>query len=105
MADNILSKVELAVKDTAFLEKLMAAATAEEAQAVFASADIDLTLEEVKAIGAGLKAQTSDGELSADELDAVAGGIALATVAAVVKIIAGTITIVNFVGKRAGWWK
>ena len=43
-------------------------------------------------------------ELNEETLEDVDGGVALATVVSVVKIAAGTVTIVNFVGKRAGWW-
>ena len=92
------------MKDQAFVEQLMAAETAEAAQALFASKDIEFTLEEVKQIGAGLCAVAAGDELSADDLDAVAGGSVLATVATVVSIIAGCVKIIDFVGKRAGWW-
>ena len=105
MENMVLVKVEEAMKDQAFVEQLAAAETAEAAQAVFASRDIEFTLEEVKQIGVGLRTELGGDELSADDLDAVAGGVALATVAAVVKIIAGGVTIINFIGKRAGWWK
>lgn len=104
MDNMIISKVEEAVKDKAFVEQLLAAETVEDAQTLFASKGVEFTLDEVKQIGAGLKAACSDEELDAEDLDAVAGGVALATVVAVVKIVAGTVTIVNFVGKRAGWW-
>ena len=104
MENAVIVKVEEVMKDQAFVEQLMAAETAEAAQALFASKDIAFTLEEVKQIGAGLRAACSD-ELSAEDLDAVAGGSVLATVAAVVSIIAGCVKILDFVGKRAGWWK
>lgn len=96
--------VEEAMKDQTFVNKLLEAKTAEEAQMVFASEGIEFTLEEVKAIGAGLRAQCAEGELAEDELLLVNGGLSLATVYAVVKIVYGTVKIVNFVGKRAGWW-
>ncbi len=44
-------------------------------------------------------------ELDLENLDEVDGGVALTTVASVVSIVAGGVTIVDFVGKRAGWWK
>ena len=43
-------------------------------------------------------------ELDMETLEDVDGGVALATVAAVVSIAAGGVTIVDFVGKRVGWW-
>ncbi len=104
MNNNIINQVETAMQDQTFVNELCHAETAEAAQAVFASRDIDFTLDEVKAIGAGLNAMGATDELSADALDAVVGGVTLATVAAVIKIIAGGVTIVNFVGKRCGWW-
>ena len=106
MENTIIAKVEEVMKDQAFVEQLFAAETHEAAQALFAARGVEFTLEEVKQIGAGLKAAAeANGELSADDLEAVAGGIALTTVAAVVSIISGCVTIVDFVGKRAGWWK
>lgn len=104
MENTVTAKVEAVMKDQSFVEQLFAAETAEAAQALFASKDIQFTLEEVKQIGSGLCAVAAGDELSADDLDAVAGGIALTTVAAVVSIIAGCVTIVDFIGKRAGWW-
>lgn len=96
--------VEEAMKDQTFVNKLLEAKTAEEAQMVFASEGIEFTLEEVKAIGAGLRAQGVEGELAEEDLVLVAGGW-LGTVASVVGIISGVVGIVDFVGKRAGWWK
>ena len=105
METMIIVKVEEAMQDKAFVEGLFAAETAEAAQLLFASRGIEFSLEEVKQIGAGLKAKLSGDELNAEDLDAVAGGVALATVASVVTIIAGGVKIVDFIGKRAGWWK
>ena len=105
MENVIIAKVEEVMKDKAFAEQLFTAETAEAAQELFASRGIEFTLEEVKQIGAGLKTKLGGDELDADALDAVAGGIALTTIAAVVTIVSGTVTVVDFVGKRAGWWK
>ena len=96
--------VEEAMKDQTFVNKLLEAKTAEEAQMVFASEGIEFTLEEIKQIGAGLRAQGGEGELAEEDLVLVAGGW-LGTVASVVGIISGVVGIVDFVGKRAGWWK
>lgn len=105
MENSIINKVEELMKNKAFAEQLLTAETAEAAQALFAAQGVEFTMEEIRQIGAGLKAACSDGELDDTDLDAVSGGIALATVVSVVKIVAGTITIVNFIGKRAGWWE
>lgn len=105
MENAIIVKVEEAVQDKAFVERLLAAETVESAQAVFASKGIEFTLDEVKQIGAGLKAKFDGDELSADDLEVVVGGSVLGTIAAVVGIISGVVTIVDFFGKRFGWWK
>ncbi len=105
MNNNVINQVETAMRDQNFVNELCRAETAEAAQTVFASRDIDFTLEEVKAIGAGLNTMGATDELSADALDTVAGGVALETIATVVGIIAGGVKIVDFIGKRCGWWK
>lgn len=101
---NVAYMVEEAMKDQIFVNELMNAQTPEEAQKVFAAQGIEFTLEEIKQIGAGLRAQGGEGELAEEDLVLVAGGW-LGTVASVVGIISGVVGIVDFVGKRAGWWK
>ncbi|MDO4744799.1 MAG: hypothetical protein Q4A86_05405 [Clostridia bacterium] len=105
MERNIIEKVELAVKDLEFVEQLAAAETAEAAQALFASKGIEFTLDEVRQIGAGLRATLNGEELDIEDLEAVAGGSALGTVASVVSIVSGVVSVVDFIGKRFGWWK
>ena len=105
MNTNVVNQVKEAMKDQAFAKQLLEAETVEAAQKVFASRGIEFSLEEVEAIAAGLRATEANGELSAEDLDDVAGGVTLVTILAVVKIVAGVVTIVNFVGKRCGWWK
>ena len=104
MNKNVINQVETAMQDQAFVNELCRAETAEAAQAVFASRDIDFTLDEVKEIGSALNAMNATDELSADHLDSVSGGGALATAAAVAKIIVCGVKVVNFIGKRCGWW-
>ena len=105
MENTVIIKVEELMKDKDFVEQMLSAETAEAAQTLFASRGVEFTLEEIVQIGAGLKACNSEDELNDADLDTVSGGIALATVAAVVSIISGGVAIVDFVGKRAGWWK
>ena len=101
---NVINQVEAAMQNHSFVSQLMNAETAEAAQAVFSSHDIDFTLDEVKEIGAAMNAMDATDELSVDHLDAVSGGGALATAAAVAKIIVCGVKVVNFIGKRCGWW-
>ena len=105
MTNTAVINVQELMKDKTFVEQVLGAETAEAAQELFASRGVDFTMEEIIQIGEGLKAASLEGELDAADLDAVAGGIALETVAAVVSIVAGGVTIVDFIGKRAGWWK
>jgi len=94
-----------AMNDQSFVTLLINAQTPEEAQQVFASRSIHFTLDEVKAIGASLRTCAENGEIDDELLDQISGGIALSTVGAVVTIAASTIKIVDFAGKRLGWWK
>ncbi|MBQ9716424.1 MAG: hypothetical protein IJV76_00360 [Clostridia bacterium] len=58
--------------------------------------------EEIVRIPESAEAETA--ELDLETLDEIDGGVTLATVASVVTIVAGGVKIVDFVGKRAGWW-
>ena len=85
MNANIINLVEEAMKDQAFVHQLADAETVEAAQKVFAARGIEFTLDEVKAIAAGLKANAANGELSENDLEDVAGGVGiLAAIASVV---------------------
>lgn len=68
-----------------FVEKMLACEEPEQVQALFAAEGIELTIEEVKAIGRGLELASTEGdELSEDALDAVAGGVSSDTVNAII---------------------
>lgn len=70
--------------DKEFAEKVLALTEPEDVQKAFAEKGIDLSIEDVKAIGRML-AENQDGELSEDALMDVAGGsITGVTVAAVI---------------------
>ena len=70
--------------DKEFAEKVLALTEPEDVQKAFAEKGIDLSVEDVKAIGRML-AENQDGELSEDALMDVAGGsITGVTVAAVI---------------------
>ena len=106
MNANIINLVEEAMKDQAFVHQLADAETVEAAQKVFATRGIEFTLDEVKAIASGLKATNESGELTDSDLENVAGGVGvLAAIASVVGIISGIVSVVDFAGKRFGWWK
>ena len=106
MNANVINLVEKAMKDEAFAKQLAEAETMEAAQTVFASRGIKFTMDEMKAITAALRATESNGELSADDLEDVAGGGAVLTAAgAIAGIISCAVAVVDFVGKRCGWWK
>jgi len=71
--DELKAKMEEAVKDEAFVNQLAEAENAEEAQKLFESKGISLSLEEVEAIANQLK--SANGELSDDALENVSGGL------------------------------
>ena len=99
MDEKLVAKVEEVMKDESFVQQLAATEEPEEAQKLFASRGIDFTLEEVKAIAAGV--QSENGELGEDDLEAVSGGSVLATIGAVVGIVGGVVSIIDKVRK----WK
>ena len=94
-----------AMNDRSFVTLLINAQTPEEAQQVFASRNILFSLDEVKAIGTSLRLHAENGEIDDELLNQISGGVTLSTVAAAVSIAASTIKIVDFAGKRLGWWK
>ena len=85
--DELKAKMEEAVKDEAFMNQLAEAENAEEAQKLFESKGISLSLEEVKALASQLK--SASGELSDDALENVSGGLATP----VLVIIGGTVLL------------
>lgn len=82
--ENYEKKFDEAFADQAFAEKVLAMTEPEDVQKAFAEKGIELTLEDVKAIGKKLS-ETADGELNEDALEDVAGGVITGiTVAAVI---------------------
>ena len=68
-------KLEQLLSEEGFVEKLMACETAEQAQALFAERDVDVSLSQLKDLSAQLQIATSqDDELDEEMLDIVAGG-------------------------------
>lgn len=64
--------------DEAFVTSILEMETPEEVQAALADKGLELSLEEISSIQNTLN--TNEGELSEDELENVAGGIAITTV-------------------------
>jgi cellulase/cellobiase CelA1 len=90
MADqNVVAKVEEAMKDEVFAQKLAETESAEGAQKLFAEKGIDFSLEEVQAIAKSAQQQEQglSGELGEDDLEAVSGGVALTTVVTVAGVV------------------
>ena len=76
MMNKNMEKLQAAMQDKNYVRELMALETIDAIQAKFAEAGIDLTAEEVETIVrevVALEAGT-DGELSEDALESVAGG-------------------------------
>jgi len=77
--------------------ELLTKETPEEAQAFLADKGVEISVDEVKAIGEALNS-ASTGELNADELEDVAGG----SVAVAGLVIAGASLLVQMLPPR--WW-
>lgn len=70
------AKFQELINDEAFVKKAFCVDTVEEVQAAFAEQGVEITPEEIYAIGDAVSAATAgDGELYEDALDAVAGGV------------------------------
>lgn len=75
MEDKRMNQFETAMRDTAFAEKIAGCETPEALKAAFEKANIEFTAEEAVEIMNVIRSQASaDGELSVENLDAVAGG-------------------------------
>ncbi len=68
-------KINEILNKEGFVDKMLACEEPEQVQALFRAEGIELTLDDVKAVGASLAAMSAEGdELDEDALDAVAGG-------------------------------
>ncbi len=87
-------KIKEVLAKEGFVEKLLACEEPEQVQALFSAEGIELTLDQVKQIGAGLNASLAEGdELDEDALDSVAGGVAISA------IVGGIITGIEVIAK------
>ena len=102
--DNRIELAQKALEDKTFVEKLLSLEEPKDVQKAYAEKGVELSIEEVKAMGQMLAADSGESELNADQLDAVAGGIALATISAIV----GAVTLVVEIGthhrQKYGRW-
>ncbi len=101
-------KVQDVFSDEEFVTSLLKLDTAEEVQAAVKGKGLDLSIEEIGQIKAQLA--SGNGELTADDLDSVAGGLVItASVLAVIGCIAtvagATATVGGFINTitRARW--
>ena len=78
------------LRDEAFVKELIEQETVEDAQKLFASKGVDITVEQINEIRNGVIARVGDDseELSDDQLENVAGGFADAITAVVDAVIA-----------------
>ena len=82
-------KMLAAVEDRAFLEKIVGMDSVEDVQAAFKKdKGIEISAEDLEAIQKVVE-EKMDGELSEDDLENVAGGIAVTTAVAVGTIVVG----------------
>ena len=96
-------KFEKLMQDQEFAEKLLNLDDDKEIQALLAENEIEFTLEEIAAIKKGVIAQLNgeEAELSDDDLEGVAGGIAIS---AVVSIVGGVVSGLISLGKGVHKW-
>ena len=87
-----MEKLTELLKDKAFAEEFFKQETAEDAQKFLASKGVDVTIDELNQLRDAIVTRLDDSngdELSDDQLENVAGGMAVATVAGIVAGVAG----------------
>ena len=102
--DNRIELAQKALEDKAFVEKLLSLEEPEDVQKAYAEKGVDLTLDEVKMMGQMLAADGNEAELDANQLDAVSGGVALATITAIVGGVTLIIDVGTYHRKKYGKW-
>lgn len=92
-------KIKALMEQEGFVEKMLACEEPEDVQKLFGDNGVELSLEDVKAIGKALdRMDAQSGELAEEDLQEVAGGVAISSV------IIGTIaTIVGTAGAAVGF--
>ena len=102
--DERIEKAKVALEDKAFVEKLLELEDPEAVQALYAEKGVDLTLDEVKLMGKLIAEQGEQDELTVDDLEDVAGGIAITTVTAIIGLTAVIIDIGTYHKKKYKKW-
>ena len=99
-------KVQEIFSDEAFVSSLMEMETAEQVQAAVKAKGLDLSIADIEKVKAQLVSGKTD-ELSADELEDVAGGFAItfAVVGCIAGCIGATASVGSFIHRitRARW--
>ena len=99
-------KIKEVLAKEGFVEKMLECEEPEQVQALFAAEGVELSLEDIKAVGQSLNMSLSEGdELDEDDLDAVAGGSS-GVVGIIVDAVVGIVKSVNWrsVGRRIANW-
>lgn len=98
------SKLKELLANEEFAKKIFAIEEPEDVQKAFKEAGLELTMDEVKALGSALANAAEGKELSEDDLDSVAGGI---TPAATIGVVVGIVGIAGVITKisKSDWWK
>ncbi len=103
-----MEKLTELLKDKAFVEEFFKQETAEDAQKFLAPKGVDVTIDELNQLRDAVVARLDDSngdELSDDQLDNVAGGIAVTTIAGIVAGIAGATTFGVALFDKIKSWK
>lgn len=106
MDSNVMNqKMQELLEDKEFMDFLLAQDTYEKIQVAFASKEIELTLEEVKAIVSAVLLQMNkdDSELDEGDLENVAGGVVLSMAAIVGIAKIATAMAITVAGCVIGW--
>ena len=99
-----MEKLAELLKDKAVAEELMRQETVEDAKKFLASKGVDVTDEELQAIHAEIQKQTSESdELNEDQLENVAGGVAISTVISVATAVVSAVPTVVSLFKKIKW--
>lgn len=90
--------------DKGLVEKLFSLENAQDVQSLLKKQGLDFSLEEIDVLRETLAkalAKSGDGELSDEDLEDVAGGIAITAIVAIIGAIAGAVTAAGAVTDQA----
>lgn len=99
-------KIQKLVEDQEFVTKMLSCEEPEQVQKLFADNGVEVSLEEVKALGQSLATMAeSDGELSEDDLEGVAGGSLLGAVSTIISAGKLVKTVVDNWSTIKSWFR